>query len=493
MRRLVVALTAVLLLSACTDMTVLTLPDASSTPPASEASTEPATPAPAARDGMFRVAYPDEPLGFVDPLGRDAAAVDLTALWGLPLFRYDAAGQRAPGLVAATQESVAADGTHRVELQLRSGTWSDGSAVTAADVKATVEALREFVPELGGLSSIEVTGASSLTLIWSREVVGWWSLVDALGTVLPAAILNEQGLEAYRDGIPVSGGSYRFESREPGRSLTFVAHDGSPLGGPVNAGIEILVAPRFETALGLLEQERVDVILGYGALNPVPRSLVIPGVAAAAPIGGTTIMLEFRPGGGLGGAEDAGQRREIVANLRLGELVEGLLGVTGEEAGAYWPGADPITERAASADAGGRQLVTVLPRGHEVIGFAARTVQRDLMAIDVDLQFVSFETPAYQRESLDQGGASFRIRRLTPTPIVSRAVIAAPAEIGLAAAAEIDGAAVDVAMQTVADEAVQVPLFRLGIAHAWRDDITGVVASSWPGLGFTSAAAWRRG
>lgn len=479
-------------LGACSDLATLALESPEPSPSASADRVEPLPVTDEAN--VFRVGYPDEPAGFVDPLGRDSAAVDLTALWGLPLFRTDARGQRAPALVRSATEELRDDGTWIVTLTLAAGSWSDGSAVTAADVKATVEALRAFVPELGALGAVDVTGASTLTLTWTRPVVAWWALIDAMGTVLPAAVLQDEsrGLDAYRTGIPVSGGSFRLEAREPGRSLTFVAHDASPLGAPANAGIELLITPRFETALGLLEEQRVDVVMGYGALNPVPRALAIPGVEAAAPLGGTTVTLEFRPGGGLGATEDAGRRREIVANLKLGELVEGLLGDVGEAAPAYWPGAAPVAELATSEDAGGRQVVTVLPRGHEVIGFTARTVQRDLLAIDVDMQFVSFETPGYQAEAMNQGGAAFRIRRLTPTPIVSRATIAAPAEVGIAALAEFDGASVDAAMQTVADEGFVVPLFRLGIAHAWRADIVGIEASSWPGLAFATAAGWQR-
>lgn len=440
------------------------------------------------------VAYPDEPSVLVDPTGDDAAAVDLTALWGLPLFRWDADGQRVPALADEVSERAGADGTWVVDVRLAPGEWSDGVPVTAADVVATVDALRPHVPELGALASVEAVADDLARFVWGREVVGWWVAVDALGTMLPAHVLAESGLDAYRDGVPVAGGSFKLVDRVPGLSLTFATNPGSPLGAPASAGVEVLVVPRFETALGLLEDGEVDMVLGHLALNPVPRSLDVPGVEAAAPVGGTTVTLELREGGALGGDAAAARRREVVGSLRLEELVEGLLGDTGDAARSAWPAGPDVAVTAPVEDAGGRQLVTVLPRGHEVLGFTARAVQRDVAVVDVDMQFVSFETPTFQVEAAAQGDAAFRIRREPPRPLVSRYLATgAQPEVGLAAIAALDGPAVETAMQQVADTALVVPLYRVGAAHAWSSDLDGVEPSSWPGLAFTSASRWRRG
>lgn len=492
LRGVVAMLAVAALVVGCGDLAPLSL-DA---PPPSEAAT---VTAPSASSGStavetISVAYPDEPASFVDATGRDAAAIDLTALWGLPLFRVDADGQRVPALAASVTEELRIDGEHVVTVDLRAGEWSDGVPVTSADVVATVEALRPLVPELGPLRVVEAVDADTVRLVWGREVVGWWTAVDALGTILPAHVLADGGLAAFQDAVPVAGGSFRLVDRVPGLSLTFATNPSSPLGAPATAGIEVLVVPRYETALGLLESGEVDAVLGHLALNPEPRALAIPGVEAAAPLGGTTVTLELRPGGGLGGPDDAARRREVVANIRLEELVEGLLGDIGTTASSAWPAGPDAAVSQPAETAGPRQLVTVLPRGHEVIGFTARAVQRDVATVDVDMQFVSFETPIFQTEAATQGDAAFRIRREPPRPLLSRYLPAeVEAEVAAAAMASLVGAPVDAALQRVADEALVVPLYRVGAAQAWDADLVGIEASSWPGLAFSSASSWRRG
>lgn len=484
-RSLVLVVTV--LLSACAPASELTLPAAAGVPVPSTAA-----PADQVPRGVVRVAYPDEPARFVDVDGSDPAAVDLAALWGLPLFRTDDRGQRVRALAASVDEQRRDDGTFVVRVELRPGTWSDGTAVTSADVVATVEALRPFVRELVALITVTTPDARTVELTWDRPVAGWWQAVDAAGSILPASVLVDGGLDRYRDEVPVSGGPFVLAMRERGLSLSFRAHAGSPLGAPTSEGVDVLVTPSYETSLGLLEDGRVDAVLGHVALNPVPRGRNLAGVDAAAPLGGTTVTLEFRPGGGLGALDDAGERRGVVAAIRLESLVEGLLGTTGTPAIGPWAAGPTVAPALPGAPPEGQQLVTVLPRGHEVIGFTARAVQRDLEPINVDMQFVSFESPTFQGASDTQGGASFRIRRESPRPLLGQRLLAeTPPDLAVDALAAFVGPGVTPGLQQVADEAMVVPLYRVGAAHVWRDSLEGFVPSSWPGLAFWSADEWR--
>lgn len=434
--------------------------------------------------GHVRVAYPDVPATWVAPLGDDLAAADLSALWGLPLFRVDDNGQLRRGLVQSFVERTDGDG-FVVELELGEGEWSDGSPVGASDVVATVSALQAAgAPSLATLQEVtEVDGR--VRLAFTQPFDAWPYVLAASGGVLPAAQLADGGLEAYADGIPVSGGWFRLEAYEPGRSATFVANASSPLGAPAVDQITVLFVPRYESALGFLAAGDVDAVLGHLALNPVPRAEELDDVQAAAPLGGTAVTLEVRHDGRLGDVP-AEIRQEVVSAVEIGQLVEGLLGPAGAPATSLFPGRDGpfVDERLGVSDAPG--LVMLVPRWHEALGFTGRTIERDLEAHQIVTDLVSEETPAFTRTARSRYDLVLRIRRDPPIPALAdfahpddRAVVASA---GLADQAKAD--------QLLETAGFVRPLFRIAPAHAWRDGLRGVRPSAWPGLAFWNVGTW---
>lgn len=459
--------------------------------------TEAGTPTPVAVEaeapsGQVTVAYPDVPASWAGVAGDDPAATDLAALWGLPLFRYGPDGALRPGLVASSRTSRD-ESVWVVELTLRSGRWSDGEPVTAQDVVATVEALRvgQREAEFAVVEAVEAVGADRVRLSFGSPYPRWPHLLSGGPGVLPAHVLADGGVAAYDEAVPVSGGWFTLEEFEPGRRAVFVAHEDGPLGAPRLERVEVWFSPRFETSLGLLDEERVDVVAGHLALNPDGRAARLgEGIDAEAPLGGTVVALEW-PDEDV----DVAVRRAFSEVVDVAQLVEGLLGRVGEVATGPWPGvAGPWdVDRAIPSVGSFGTLRLLLPRWHEIAGFTSRALQRDLGRLEGTLETVSEETPSFIVSARSDADVVLRIRRDGPRPSIARMVGAVTPEVRAADAARFPtDPGVQAGFEEVAEQARVRPLYRVGVAHVWSEEITGIRPSSWPGVVFWNVGEWRR-
>jgi hypothetical protein len=454
------------------------------------------TPAPMEPDvrvptGSVRVAYPEMPLTWAPAADGDLAAADLQALWGLPLFRYDEAGQLRPGLAEDFSVESADDGWH-VVLDLRNGVWSDGTPVNAEDVVGTLTAAQgRDAARFAALTGVGVADDGRVRLSFAGPYARWADLLHEAGPVLPAPALAD-GLDAYTDGVPVSGGWYRVTEVEPGRLIRFSAHPDGPLGAPGLAEIEIHVTPRYETALGLLARGDVDLVVGYTALNAAGRATALEGIQAAVPLGGTWAALLFRPGGGLGGADEAAARRGISGAIDLSEFVEGLLGPAGAPATSPWPGHEAPSGRATGDAPAGRSFVLVVPDQNEVLGFTARAIQRDLQTREVTAELVSEPSPRFVTAMATERDVALHLRRDPPVPALTPwAADIDPDLVRQGEAAGRAGPGGAAAVDAVVASARIVPLYRVGVLHAWTGVVTGLRPSAWPGAGFWNVGEWR--
>lgn len=439
--------------------------------------------------GRVSVAYPEEPSRFLAPFGSEVAVDDLSALWGLPLLRLDEAGQVRRGLAEDWEVVGSSSAGWQVVLDLAEGAWSDGTPVVPEDVVASVDAQVTADPGRFGVVRGVEAGDGTVTLTFDRPYASWSDLLVEMGTMLPASVVAD-GAPGYDTGVPVSGGWYRLAAVEPGLSATFTAHPDGPLGPPGLAEVEVLFTPSFETALGLLESGTADVALGYLALNASARARDVEGVAAAAPLGGTSVSLDFRVGGALGGTEDAARRRGVAETLRVEELVEGLLGPAGRPASTPWPGVEAPVAPPVGEVREGQEFVVLVPRESEVVGFTARALQRDLTARGMSVDLVTEPAPRFAQVRSSERDVALVIRRLPRRP--SLAPWVADAEVAWAAGAStVTSTAAEEALTAVGDLAVIAPLYRAGVAHAWRG-VEGMRPSSWPGAGFWNVGAWTR-
>lgn len=439
--------------------------------------------------GTVTVAYPREPSRFLPLDDRDLAADDLASLWGLPLLRLDDAGQIRRGLVVDwTVVGTNADGW-QVDLHLASGSWTDGSAVEPQDVVASLQARRDADPaRFGSIEAVEVVDDDTVAVRFAAPHAAWADLLVEAGTVLPAEAWGDAS-DAYDDAVPVSGGWYAVADQEAGLSVTFEAHADGPLGAPAAERIEVLFTPRYETALGLIEDGTVDVLLGYLALNGVTRALDVDGVEAASPLGGTTASLQFRPDGTLGGDGLAARRRGVVETIDVGELVEGMLGPNGAIATTPWPGVAAPDEPPAGEVREGQQFSLLHPGDSEVLGFVARSIQRDLTARGMTLELAGEPAPRYAEvlgQERDLALVIDRSSRRPPLgPWLDDADVARQADMAVEGTPEAQAG-----LARLAELARTAPLFRIGVLHAWRD-VEGMRPSSWIGAGFWNAGEWR--
>lgn len=482
-RRARALLTVAAVLTACT-AGPLQAPTART---ASSAALPRPAPATAAPSGTVRVAYPAEPSTFLAPTGTEVAADDLAALWGLPLLRLDVDGQVRRGLVEDWEVVGAATAGWTVRLHLRDGAWSDGRPVEADDVVATLRARASTDPaRFGVIVQAEAVDADTVSVAFDRPYTAWADLLVEAGTVLPRDVVTT-GTAAYARDVPVSGGRFRLLEHVPGLRAVFEAHPSSPLGPPGLERLEVLFTPSFETALGLLEDGRVDALVGYLALNGVARATDVEGATAASPLGGTTVSLAFRPDGALGGADRATARRGVAGAVDVSELVEGMLGATGERATTPWPGVPapgPPPDVAVPVD---QPLVLLYPAGSEVLGFTARAVQRDLVARGMTVDLVGEPAPRFAQVLGQERDVALVVRRTPRRPALGPWVDDSEAAHAAGAAPSPAGAAPG--LTAVTDAAWTAPLFHVGVLHAWTG-VEGIRPSSWPGAGFWNAGEW---
>ena len=480
------------LLAACQPALEAAAPTDRETPPPTVSIEEP----PDRSGGVARVAVPSQPAGGLPVDHLDVAGGDLLALWGLPLYQVDSSGLPRPGLVEAAE--VSADGV-RVELGLRSGSWSDGEPVTAHDLKATVDAVRAAGPpeQLAWLDEVEVDDddASQVTLRLTQPTRRWPALVSTTG-VLPAHVLEQTPLDEWDSPPPVVGGPFVPVDAEPGLGWSFEAHHDGPLGAPALDGIEVLVVPSFDTSLTLLGQGDLDAIIGHLALRPQlrieqlddegfaigPRELEV-----GTPHGGTEVALRFAPDGVLGGPAEL--RREVRAVTDVRHLIEGLgAGVTaGEElASAPEPDAD------APEALGGLDAAMVASNEQEVLVEVARLLEAQVRGAEGSLRVEGEPSPHDVRRA-DELDVALVVRRVGRDPDVRPHLPSGELDRALVAESVPSrrDAAAEQAWLEAAEHALDVPLLRARVAHVWHERLAGIEPSAWPGAGLSSAHRWR--
>lgn len=446
----------------------------------------------------LRVAYAEEPVAWHPALSELPATADLAALWGLPLFRYDHAGQVRPALATGTRVEPGAEGdAWVVEVDLRGGRWSDGEPVVAADVVATVEALLDEPGGqrlLGPLNGVEAVGDATVRFTFDGPYGRWTDVLAGGWSVLPAHVLDDGGLEAYAGGVPVSGGPFALDSHDPGLRAVFTRHADGPLGDPALDRIEVYFTPSYETALGLIDDRRVDAAFGYLTPNPEARAGRVPEVTAAAPLGGTWTRLRLEPDGRL----DGDQRRAVRDAIGVEAFVDGLLGGHGEAMTGAAPGVSGpwSTERGSGAELGG-VTVEVLMRGRQAVtGVSGRLLRRDIGLAGADVELLRLDLD----EDIDrQPDIAFEVRRDGPRPPLADRVPAEGSGVVRSILEEADASGVVTSREwrdaqlALHEAAWERPLYRVAVAHAWRIELEGVRASSWPGIAFWDVVSWSWG
>jgi hypothetical protein len=452
-------------------------------------------PAHATETSSLRVAYPEEPIAWHPALSDLPATVDLAALWGLPLYRLDHRGLLRP-VLAESAEVLPGEGDDpwTVSIRLREGAWSDGTPVTADDVAFTVEELRrQGSLALGPLSGAQSVDERTVELDFDRPYARWPYILAGGWSVLPAHVLRDQGLDAYRDDVPVSGGPFQLDHHVPGLRAVFVAQTDAPVGPPGLDRVEVYFTPSYETSLGLLRDRRVDVAMGHIVATPVQRAARLDAVHADAPLGGTWALVEWSEDGMV--AESPDRLRAARDALGIGDAVESLLGRSGEPMTSTIPGLEgPWTPDSRDSDGlTGTEISLVVAGRHEILATTGRLLQQRLHAAGGDVTLIRIDHDDDFRGRVD-GTAT--VRRDPPRPSLRARTPGAMTDedaeplLSADAAGRVDSVPGQTAQQWLFDAGHERPLFRVAVAHVWHEELQGMRASSWPGIGFWDAVRW---
>jgi hypothetical protein len=447
--------------------------------------------------GTARVAVPSQPAGGLPVDDLDVAGGDLLALWGLPLYRVDGSGLPRPALVETVE--VSSDGM-RVDLGLHPGSWSDGEPVTGRDLEATVAAVRALDDpreQLSWLAEVEVdeSDPSQVTLHLTQPTRRWQSLLSSTG-VLPGHVLADAPLDEWESPPPVVGGSFVPVASQPGLGWTFEAHSDGPLGPPALDGIEVVVVPAFDTAIGLLGVGELDAIIGHLAIRPHlrvelleddERFTVAPSeLRVAAVHGGTQVALRFSLEGVLGGP--ARLRRDVRAVADVRHLVEGLgAGVEASDERPHMAEPHEAPEELANVD-----VALVTSNEQELLVEVARLLEAQVRGREGRLRVEGEPSPHDVRRA-DDLDASLVVRRTWRDQDLRPYLPSGELDVALAAEAVPSprDAAVEEAWLQVEEHAVDRPLLQARVAHVWHERLEGLEPSAWPGAGLASAHRWR--
>ncbi|MDB5067583.1 MAG: hypothetical protein JWM18_4017 [Chloroflexi bacterium] len=283
---------------------------------------------------------PHRPLT-LDPLfGRDDAAVrDVGHLLYRSLLRLGA-DSRPTGDLAATW-TVSSDG-HTYAFGLLAGTrWSDGSALTARDVAATVSLVQSSDFPDAQLAdawkdvALTVDSPTSVTMRLRRPR-GSFAVAVAELPILPTAAIAQPAAQLARTAtrpLPTSG-PYRVTSSDAA-TVRLVTNPHGQRAPPMRT-VELRLVPSFEEALRLYAAGQTDSVLTTTA-GQRAEAAAVPGTRLHDMLGFGTVQLLFNTAAGqAAGLDQPAVRHAIAFAVDRRALVAAVL------PGAGVPQPDPI-------------------------------------------------------------------------------------------------------------------------------------------------------
>jgi len=442
----------------------------------------------AASGGAVTVAVPAEP-ATLDPFaaaGGAPATRDITRLVMPALWRSNAAGERAPWLLAAEPERIDAR-TIRVALR-EDAVWSDGKPITIEDLEHTrAHAIAEGTHGYDRIERIQSETPKRARIRFRDIAPDPLDLFsDGLG-VLPAHIPVEQLHRAW----PVSGGPFTLRRWRSGLDIQLDGNQRAWGGdAPLLDRIRIVFVPDAVGALELLERGEVDVLGPYLAPDWQRRLREVPGVEVSAATGQTWSVLvmntERAP------LSDRRVRRALAHAIDRRRIARGLVGPQGAGldeappggAGGFGVYGNPAQARALLDRAGwsgsprrkgGSTLdPTVAFVGEDLTWVVVRAIQFQARQVGFDLQAVPLDTRQLWEEWLGSDEQRAAVLVLRDPPGVLRS------SIGVR-----DG--------DPASNVSVLPLFAVSVVLGAVDGVAGVCASASPDGPFWNAHTWSLG
>src|SRR5207237_8435273 len=207
--------------------------------------------------GTLVVAFDSDPDSLDPRFQTDANGARLADLLYAGLTRADAAGRRVPELARTWEMADSRSFVFRLRPDFR---FPDGTAVTAADVKATYDAVRDPAlasPKRAALATLSAIEAPDPTTVVMRLTEPFAPLLDATGLgILPAARAREA------DDVTTGAGPFRLVSVVRGDRLVLAPNPHYPDGPPRLDPLVIRIVP--DETLRVLELRRARIpLLGH--------------------------------------------------------------------------------------------------------------------------------------------------------------------------------------------------------------------------------------
>ncbi len=204
------------------------------------------------------------PVTSLDP-GMSAGAPEISVRRAIyeQLVQLGENGEIKPGL--ATSWEVSADGRTRTFNIRRNVKFHDGSPLTAAAVKTSLDRLldpAQGLPLRFGLTWIKTVEApSEFTIRISSDAPFGPALLHLANTA--ASIISPAALSRYGKDIawrPAGTGPYRFDSYVPGESVNLVRYDGYWGGRPALDRVVVRTVREDATRVALLETGEAQIV-----------------------------------------------------------------------------------------------------------------------------------------------------------------------------------------------------------------------------------------
>ncbi len=433
-------------------------------------------------EGTATSAVPDYPRGGSARVGvwgdpnPDGATLGGAAVRSLVLPQLFVAGPDGtwlPSLVEPGSDKAATDDTS-ASVRLRPGAmWSDGSPITADDLRRSADA--RFV---AGVDGPAVDG--TLTIRFTQALPGWrrlWSGTDVVTAPRPG----------------VWGGPFVLGAYVAGLEAVLSANDRWYGGRAFLDEVRLVLVPDVTIARQLLAKGELDVVMPPASTVRTRQLEAVPGVSVArGTAGGWWVGLLVRPGG-LGQA----QRAEVAASVDRTAFVATLLqdeatvlnGLgAGAGAGGAWAGVGP----GGSAALRGATVDLVGQMEEPMTATLQRSMQKRVQVGGGRLELRNAEADrveAWVREGSYQAAVTLLYDGPSPCWTCRWASV----DEALARAADAgDQAAVSALETKLRDEALVLPLWRPVPVVAWRDGLGGVRANGYALSGAWNAWEWWR-
>src|SRR5262245_47708976 len=216
---------------------------------------------PASPPASLVMALSSEPQSLDPRFGTDANSARLADLLHVALTRTDAAANRVPEVASGWE----APDPRTVVFRLRSDfRFADGPPVTAADVKATFDAVRDPAlasPKRASLAMVSAVEAPDATTVVVRLAAPFAPFLDATGLgILPAALARRP------DEVAIGAGPFRVVRAVRGERIDLEPNPGYPDGPPRLRTLSIRIVP--DEVVRALELRRGSLGFVQDAFEP---------------------------------------------------------------------------------------------------------------------------------------------------------------------------------------------------------------------------------